>query len=43
MDVSDTVSSKGTLVTDIRYYYVMLQDSLSRQVRNILEIKDTEE
>lgn len=41
--VSDTVSSKSTLDTGIRYCYEKFKDSLPRHLRNLLEVKDTED
>lgn len=41
--VSNTVSSKSILVTGIRYCYEKFKDSLPRHLRNLLEVKDTED
>lgn len=38
----NTVSSKSTLVTGIRYCYGMSEYSMSRCLRNLLEVNDTE-
>ena len=46
MDVStmsNTVSSKGTLIGGIRYCYEKFKDSLPRHLRHLLEVKDTKD